>query len=97
MFLSNVNSVEPLILLAQTVQKVCSNVFVCIAASSALLIIVVSVTSAFLWLDVLQFSSSVANVGRCVATVLNQWHSYTRACQGTGPGKICLCPGKTSQ
>ena len=28
---------------------------------------------------------------------LTQWRSYTRAYQGTGPGRICLCPGKTSQ
>ena len=26
-----------------------------------------------------------------------QWRSYTRAYQGTGPGKICLCPGKTPE
>ena len=23
-----------------------------------------------------------------------QWHSYTRAYQGTGPGQTGLCPGK---
>ena len=29
----------------------------------------------------------------------HQWRSYTRAYRGTGtgPGRICLCPGKTSQ
>ena len=26
-----------------------------------------------------------------------QWRSYTRAYQGTGPCRTCLCPGKTSQ
>ena len=27
----------------------------------------------------------------------HQWRSYTRAYQGTGPGRNCLCPGKTCQ
>ena len=28
---------------------------------------------------------------------MKQWRSYTRAYQGTGPCRICLCPGKMSQ